>query len=62
MAKDQTKQKAKQKARHKKYIAKVGGNLADGSRFEAGDVLTDLTDKERAALIEMEAIEELGDS
>jgi len=40
------------------YKAKVGGNLADGTRFEAGDTLSGLSASELAALQEMDAIEE----
>lgn len=42
-----------------KYLAKVGGTLSDGKRFEAGDVLSNLTPSDLAALKEMDAIGEV---
>ena len=44
-------------AKKKRYIAKVGINLSDDSRFEAGDELPNLKPSDEAALIEMDAIE-----
>jgi hypothetical protein len=41
------------------YKAKVGGNLADGTRFEAGEVFKSLSSSELAALRQMDAIEEI---
>jgi hypothetical protein len=41
-----------------KFIAKVGGNLSDGKRFEAGDLLSNLTPSDLAALKAMDAISE----
>lgn len=40
------------------YIALIGGNLADGSRFEEGDKLSGLSAGEIKALKEMGAIAE----
>ncbi len=42
-----------------KYVAKVGGNLSDGKRFEAGDVLSNLTPSDLVALKELDAIGEV---
>jgi len=42
-----------------KYIARIGGNLSDGKRFEAGDALTNLTPSDLAELKAMDAIEEV---
>lgn len=40
------------------YIALIGGNLSDGSRFEEGDKLGSLTAEDIKALKEMGAIAE----
>jgi hypothetical protein len=40
------------------FVATVGGNLSDGSRFEAGDKLGSLKPNEIKALKEMGAIAE----
>lgn len=53
---------AKKKQEQAKYKFTVGGNLADGRRFEAGeDVPEGLSDKEMAALEELGAIEKVGE-
>jgi hypothetical protein len=43
------------------YTATVGGNLSDGTRFEAGDVLEKLKKSDKEALIEMGALTVDGD-
>lgn len=49
--------KEKESKQARKEVFAVGGNLADGTRFEAGDpVPATLTDKERKTLEKMDAI------
>ncbi len=38
------------------FVAVAGGNLADGKRFEIGEVLVNLSDAEIKALTAMQAI------
>jgi hypothetical protein len=40
----------------RKYIALVGFHTSDGKRYEAGQVVDDLTPKDKEALLEMNAI------
>ena len=46
------------KKKDKQYIYTVGGNLADGTRFEAGDEVGDIPAADLKALIEMDAVKE----
>lgn len=53
----EAKKKQSQPKKKKVYRALVGGNLADGSRFEAGQVL-DCSAKELAELKKLNAVAE----
>ena len=59
MEKKKTEKKAEAPKAAGSYKAKVGGNLADGTRFEAGETLKGLSASDVSALKEMDAIEEV---
>ncbi len=53
---------AKKKDESKAFVFTTGCNLSDGERFEAGEnVPADISDKDKAALIRMNAIAEVAD-
>jgi hypothetical protein len=45
----------------KKYKAKVGVNLSDGTRYEQDEVIEKITAKDAKGLLELDAIEEVED-
>jgi hypothetical protein len=53
---------AKKKDEQKPMVFVTGCNLSDGERFEAGEkVPANISDADKAALIEMNAIAEVGE-
>ena len=53
---------AKKKDEQKPMVFTTGCNLSDGERFEAGEnVPADISDKDKTALIQMNAIAEVGE-
>jgi hypothetical protein len=53
---------AKKKDEQKPMVFVTGCNLSDGERFEAGETVpADIPESDKAALIEMNAIAEVGE-